>query len=98
LKAIQEHNPDIRRVVITGSFASVLDPSKGMRPGYAYTEADWNPVTAEEAKSNGVFAYLASKTFAEQAAWQYVKDNKVSEMAKILQNIFQACVSFWQLY
>ncbi|GAM40632.1 cinnamoyl-CoA reductase [Talaromyces pinophilus] len=76
LKAIQEHNPDIRRVVITGSFASVLDPSKGVRPGYAYTEADWNPVTAEEAKSNGVFAYLASKTFAEQAAWQYVKDNK----------------------
>ncbi|EED23494.1 cinnamoyl-CoA reductase, putative [Talaromyces stipitatus ATCC 10500] len=76
LKAAQEHNPDVRRVVITGSFASVLDPSKGLRPGYVYTEADWNPVTVEEAGTNGSIAYLASKTFAEQAAWKYVKDNK----------------------
>jgi nucleoside-diphosphate-sugar epimerase len=55
-----------------------LDPVKGQRPGYIYTEDDWNPVTAETAGSNSVVAYLASKTFAEKAAWEYIKDNKVN--------------------
>jgi len=51
-----------------------------MRPGYVYTEEDWNPVTKETAASGGgVIAYLASKTFAEQAAWNYVKNNRVSK-------------------
>ncbi|GJN69245.1 methylglyoxal reductase (NADPH-dependent) gre2 [Purpureocillium lilacinum] len=48
-----------------------------MRPGYVYAEEDWNPVTKETAASGGgVIAYLTSKTFAEQAAWNYVKDNR----------------------
>ncbi|OAQ62532.1 cinnamoyl-CoA reductase [Purpureocillium lilacinum] len=77
LEATQKHNPGVSRIVITSSFASVLDPSQGKRPGYIYTERDWNPVTREEAGSgDGVAAYLASKTFAEQAAWNYVKEKK----------------------
>ncbi|KAF4847812.1 Ketoreductase azaE [Colletotrichum siamense] len=36
----------------------------------------WNPITREEASSNPFFAYLASKTFAEKAAWKFVKDKK----------------------
>lgn len=51
-----------------------------MRPGYVYAEEDSNPVTKETAASGGgVIAYLTSKTFAEQAAWNYVKDNRVSK-------------------
>ncbi|KAJ6437348.1 LOW QUALITY PROTEIN: lea domain-containing protein [Purpureocillium lavendulum] len=78
LEAAQEHNPGISRVVITSSFASVIDPGQGMRPGYTYTEKDWNPVTRDAAlaSGDGVLGYLASKTLAEHAAWDYVKQNK----------------------
>jgi nucleoside-diphosphate-sugar epimerase len=78
LEAAQKNNPAVSRVVITGSFASVVDPTEGQRAGYVYTEVDWNPVTGEAATSNGVMAYLSSKTFAEQAAWRYVQENKVT--------------------
>lgn len=64
-------------MVITSSFAAVLDPVQGLRPGYAYSESDWNPVTKDKV-SDGVAAYLASKTFAEQVAWNFVKENSVS--------------------
>ncbi|KAH6603143.1 hypothetical protein Trco_007918 [Trichoderma cornu-damae] len=78
LEAAQTYNPDISRVVITSSFASVLDPMQGQRPGYVYSEADWNPVTIEQANSSPVLAYLASKTFAERAAFDYVSEKKPS--------------------
>ncbi|KIW11772.1 hypothetical protein PV08_09044 [Exophiala spinifera] len=77
LQAAQRNNPSVARVVITSSFAAHLDPSKGSRPGHTYTDADWNPVTRKDAASgDGVVAYLASKTFAEQAAWEYVTNEK----------------------
>jgi nucleoside-diphosphate-sugar epimerase len=69
----------VKRVVITSSFATVVDLSKGPRPGYNYTEQDWNPATYETAASpdtDGVTAYWASKKFAEQAAFEYVERNK----------------------
>jgi nucleoside-diphosphate-sugar epimerase len=52
---------------------------KGHRPGYTYTEKDWNPVTYDVAANkdtDGGVAYCASKTFAEQAAYDYVENNK----------------------
>ena len=62
--------------VITSSFASILNPSKGNRPGYTYSEADWNPITEEEAIQNPPNGYRASKTFAEKAAWEFLKNEK----------------------
>jgi len=79
LKAVQKYNPSVKRVVITSSFASIWNGSKGTWPEHTYTEADWNPVTYEEAanpETNGAVAYCASKTFAERAAWDFVKENK----------------------
>ncbi|KAM0456643.1 hypothetical protein ACHAO4_003674 [Trichoderma viride] len=76
LESVQKYNSTVSRVVITSSFASVLDPTQGQRPGYVYTEADWNPLTVEQANSSPVMAYLASKTFAERAAFDYVKEKK----------------------
>jgi len=78
LKSIKANNPNIKRVVITSSFASIADLSKGARVGYTYTEKDWNPVTYEDAKAaeNGSIAYCASKTFAEKAAWDFVEKEK----------------------
>jgi nucleoside-diphosphate-sugar epimerase len=79
LKSIQKNNPTVKRVVITSSFASIIDMDKGARPGYMYTEKDWNPITWEKAASqdtNGAVAYCASKTFAERAAYDFVEKNK----------------------
>ncbi|KAK4082395.1 uncharacterized protein Triagg1_2207 [Trichoderma aggressivum f. europaeum] len=76
LEAVQKYNPSVSRVVVTSSFAAVLDPLQGQRPGYTYTEADWNPITVEKANTDPVLAYLASKVFAERAVFNYVEANK----------------------
>ena len=62
--------------MITSSFASILDSSKGNWPGHTYSEADWDPITEEEAITNPVNGYRASKTFAEKAAWEFVEKEK----------------------
>jgi nucleoside-diphosphate-sugar epimerase len=78
LKAVKASNPNIKRIVITSSFASVLDVSKGSRAGYTYTEKDWNPMSGEEAikLNDPVAGYLVSKTLAEKAAWDFVENEK----------------------
>lgn len=77
LKSAQTYNPTLSRIVITASFASILDYTKGERPGYTYTEADWNPSTyAEAAVAPTGAAYGASKALAERAAWDYMASEK----------------------
>lgn len=66
----------VRRVVVLSSFAAVNDINDLVRPGYVYTEADWNPVTEAQAHEDGVKGYFASKTFAEMEAWKFWKEEK----------------------
>lgn len=52
-----------------------------------YTEADWNPCTAEEAVLNDspLMAYCVSKKYAEQAAWDFMqKENPVFDLVTFL--------------
>ncbi|MCJ1290332.1 methylglyoxal reductase (NADPH-dependent) gre2 [Xylographa carneopallida] len=74
LKAIKKSAPTVKRVVITSSFAAIVSPSAAK--GHVYTEKDWNPITEEEAIQNPMNGYRASKTFAEQAAWDFVEKEK----------------------
>ncbi|ROV98774.1 hypothetical protein VMCG_06786 [Cytospora schulzeri] len=77
LEAVAAHAPQVKRIVITSSFASIIDPMQGLRPGYTYTEADWNPVTYEQAAEGpGPVAYCGSKKLAEKAGWEFVETNK----------------------
>ncbi|KAL8777170.1 MAG: hypothetical protein Q9194_002710 [Teloschistes cf. exilis] len=76
LKAIKKNAPSVKRVVITSSFAAVFDAKIGNRPGYTYSEKDWNPITEEEAIQDPISGYRGSKTFAERAAWDYVEKEK----------------------
>jgi len=78
LKSVKAHGPTVKRVVVTSSFASVVDASKGTRPGYTYTDDDWNPITWEEGLVNGGRGYSASEKFAEQAAWSFMRDEHPS--------------------
>ncbi|KAL8798451.1 MAG: hypothetical protein Q9182_006658 [Xanthomendoza sp. 2 TL-2023] len=76
LEAIQKHAPSVKRVIITSSFAAMMSPKLGNRPGYTYSEKDWNPITEEEAIQDPPSGYRASKTFAEKAAWDFAEKKK----------------------
>lgn len=76
LKAVHKNAPSVKRIVITSSFASIVDGNKGLWPGHEYTEKDWDPITYEEALQNPHNGYRASKTFAEKAAWEFLEKEK----------------------
>ncbi|KAM5360526.1 hypothetical protein ACJZ2D_013702 [Fusarium nematophilum] len=77
LKAIKESCPTVRRAVITSSFAAILDPRLAATgAAKTYSEADWSPLTLEDAYVNGGNAYIVSKLMAERAAWDFVDSGK----------------------
>lgn len=75
--------PAVKFVGITSSFAAITDLSKGgpNRPGFVYTDKDWNPAGAKDAiefGGKGAFSYSASKKIAEEAAWKFVETENPS--------------------
>ncbi|KAH7118494.1 hypothetical protein EDB81DRAFT_667914, partial [Dactylonectria macrodidyma] len=63
--------------VITSSFGSMMDRSKGFWPEHTYSDADWCPLTPEEALLDPGAGYqVASRTFAEKAAWEFLEKEK----------------------
>ena len=62
----------VKRVVVTSSVAAVAYGHGPRTEANPFTEKDWTEV--EHAKSN-VGAYEKSKTLAEKAAWQWLKDD-----------------------
>ncbi|OAL49492.1 NAD(P)-binding protein [Pyrenochaeta sp. DS3sAY3a] len=76
LKSIKKSAPTVKHVVITSSFAAIVNGSKGFWPGHTYSEEDWDPITIEEAQESPMLGYRASKTFAEKAAWDFIENEK----------------------
>lgn len=77
LKAIKKNAPTVKKVVVTSSFASMINVDKGLSwTDHTYSEADWNPITPEGALTSSANGYRASKTFAEKAAWKFVEEEK----------------------
>ncbi|KAF2729912.1 ketoreductase [Polyplosphaeria fusca] len=76
LASIKRFAPSVKRVVVLSSLAAMVDFSKGDWPSHRYTADDWNPITHEEALQDAVNGYRGSKTFAEQAAWAFMKHEK----------------------
>jgi nucleoside-diphosphate-sugar epimerase len=74
-----QQEPSIKRVVLTSSFASVYDASKGLDPDKTYTESDWCPLTYEDGKNAAAtpIAYRASKVLTEKTACEFVEQNEV---------------------
>jgi len=71
LESVKKVAPSVKKVVITSSFAAMKDPKRSS-DGYIYSEKDWDPLTYEDATdSDQGTAYLASKTIAERAAWDF---------------------------
>lgn len=75
LKSIKDHGDQVSRVVITSSFAAILDPAN--KTPKLYDEKDWNESSPANSAKDGnnqvpMDAYRASKTLAERAAWDFV--------------------------
>ncbi|KAG5364971.1 putative NADPH-dependent methylglyoxal reductase GRP2 [Yarrowia sp. E02] len=80
LKTVKQYAPQVDKVVITSSFAAMLNQEEVDNSSSLITEASWNPVTWDEAsqKGNLLATYLASKKFAEKAAWDFEDSEKPS--------------------
>jgi nucleoside-diphosphate-sugar epimerase len=76
LKSIKKSAPTVKRVVITSSFAAIVNADKGFWPEHTYSEEDWNPITEEQATESPMHGYRASKTLAEKAAWDFLEKEK----------------------
>ncbi|CAK5283566.1 unnamed protein product [Mycena citricolor] len=66
----QAEKAGIKRIVVTCSIASVLNPENKL------TDKDWNPVTRELALASDappLLTYSASKKFAELALWDWAE-------------------------
>lgn len=72
LQALHRSAPGVKRVVITSSFASIIDAARVTDPTKIFTERDWNPVTEADMTQSKATAYRASKKLAERAAWDFV--------------------------
>ncbi|KAI0051450.1 D-lactaldehyde dehydrogenase [Auriscalpium vulgare] len=80
LESVKKYGTSVKRVVITGSTASVLRPADGP---ITFSEADWNESAIAEVKEKGSAAlpmiiYRASKTLAEKSAWEFYEKHKAS--------------------
>ena len=71
LRSIKASAPTVKIVVITSSFASMINTAN---PPKVYDETCWNPVTVEQAQESANIAYRVGKTFAEKAAWDFVEN------------------------
>lgn len=71
------HKAGIKRVVLTSSVVAITE-GRDHAQGYEFTEADWS-----DPKSKTIEPYPLSKTLAEQAAWDFVKNHDTLELATI---------------
>jgi nucleoside-diphosphate-sugar epimerase len=72
-------NSNVKRVVVTSSFAAVLDLNRKAPPFFTYTGKDWNPLSYDEAidpNTSAVIAYRGSKKFAELEVWKFLESKK----------------------
>jgi hypothetical protein len=80
--------PTIKSIVVTSSFASVVDVAYWKRPGYTYSSTDWNPITYAEAADPNLdltrwpeqhrpfITYMASEKLAGSAALELYGDKE----------------------
>lgn len=72
--------PNLARIVLTGSLASIVDYKLGTKPvpQKVYTSQDWTPVSWEKAcRTEDFFTLLsASKLFPEKTAIKWIEENQ----------------------
>ncbi|CAH6721569.1 putative NADPH-dependent methylglyoxal reductase Grp2p [[Candida] jaroonii] len=72
LSSIKKYGPQVSKVVVTTSDIA-MSYVNGDSSSPAITEDSWCDTTYEESLTNSFAGYRGSKTFAEKAAWEFVK-------------------------
>ncbi|KAL1751805.1 hypothetical protein FB107DRAFT_221234 [Schizophyllum commune] len=77
LNSALKHGTSVKRIVITGSVASIVEERD--TPA-VFDESHWNEQAPREVEEKGIAAkptskYRASKVIAERAAWDFVKEH-----------------------
>lgn len=75
LVSIKKFAPQVTNVVVTSSFASIMNFAAQGDASFVHTEETWNPMTREHA-TDEITAYVISKKLAEEVAWDFVKNEK----------------------
>ncbi|KAI5957947.1 GRP2 [Candida theae] len=88
LNAIKEYGKNVKRVVVTSSYAAVAGFADLATPGKEVNEDSWNPITREQALTNPFLGYIGSKKLAEKALWKYVEDNKPQWEITVVNPVF----------
>lgn len=76
----------VKAVVLTSSFAAVFNAVRGWADTHTYTSDEWSPLTYEQGagrepvegidpKYQGFMPYMSSKKLAEEAAWEFYREN-----------------------
>lgn len=73
LLAITQFAPQVTNVVITSSFAAMKQMDETYTT-HVHNNETWNPIKWEEVKTEND-AYVASKTYAEKAAREFLREN-----------------------
>jgi nucleoside-diphosphate-sugar epimerase len=78
LNSALKHGGALKRLILTSSVAAVREDTTVPRD---FNESNWNDSSVEAVKTKGsaagpVLIYLASKTLAEKAAWEFVAAHK----------------------
>ncbi|KAG6010750.1 hypothetical protein E4U21_004138 [Claviceps maximensis] len=77
LESMHVFGSQVKRVVITSSFVSMMAPGSMQDASKVFDESDWNPITYEQGLAGDkAMAYRASKTVAERSAWQFVDESR----------------------
>ncbi|CAK9438298.1 uncharacterized protein LODBEIA_P25220 [Lodderomyces beijingensis] len=76
LNAIKEYGKNIKRVVVTSSYAAITGFGQLAIPGKTVNEESWNPITEKQALADPQSGYIGSKTFAEREVWNFVEKSK----------------------
>jgi nucleoside-diphosphate-sugar epimerase len=78
LNSALKHGSNVKRFVLTSSGVAIRESTTVPR---VFTESDWNKADVEAVKTKGSAAgplaiYMASKTLAEKAAWEFIAAHK----------------------
>ena len=74
LNSALKHGSTVKRVILTSSAVAILEASTVPR---VFDESNWNNAAMEAVKTENsamqpLVVYMASKTLAEKAAWEFV--------------------------
>lgn len=70
-------SPSVKRVVYTSSVAALYEPGKQLPSDATFDESFWTSVKFCRQAKIPLWPYLVSKTLAEQAAFEFAKENGI---------------------